>query len=115
MKDTQTETGAAPSNAAGITLESLMNLTRKERFDLIQSYHEAAWACHVVLMMTGDMPPMSPAAFKSACYRYAHGNAVAARIAHDYLTCGKDVKLPVVPPEWYRAMEEAQDTRNTPE
>ena len=108
MKDTQTETGAASSDACGITLSSLMNLTHKERRDLLQAYHEAAYVCHIVTMMS-IMPPMSPAAFKDACDRFSHGNNVAARIAHDYLTLGKDVKLPVVPPEWYRAVEEAQD------
>mgnify|MGYP003590310512 CR=1 FL=1 len=110
MKDTQTETGAAPSDACGITLSSLMNLTHKERRDVVEAYHDAAWACHIVMMMSSTLPPMSPAAFKNACDRFSHGNNGAARIAHDYLTLGKDIKLPVVPPEWYRAVEEAQDT-----
>ena len=44
---------------------------------------------------------------KSTCNRYAHGNDVAARIAHDYFVLGKDTKLPIVPPEWYRTMEDA--------
>ena len=99
MKDT-------PSDACGITLSSLMNLTHKERRGMIEAYHEAVWVCHIVMMMS-NMPPMPPVEFKNYCIRYSHGNLVAARIAHDYLTCGKDVKLPVVPPEWYRAMEEA--------
>ena len=36
------------------------------------------------------------------------GNKVAARIAHEYLTLGKDVKLPIVPPEWLLAVKNAQ-------
>ena len=100
------DAGIKSDAGIAVTLGSLMNLTRQERHALIQAYHEAAWACHVVFMMDNS-PSMSPEAFKSACDRYAHGNDVAARIAHDYLVLGKDTKLPIVPPEWYRAMEDA--------
>ena len=107
MKQTHTETGAATSRSAAVTLDSLMNLTHKERCDLVQAYHEAVWACHIVAMMS-DRSPMSPADFKAACDRYSHGNKAAARIAHDYLTLGNDVQLPIVPADWYRAVENAQ-------
>lgn len=110
MQNTQT----APSDAAGITLDSFMSLTYAERRDMMQAYHEAAWACHIVMMMS-DKPPMSPAAFDDTCNRYSHGNEVAARIAKYWLTLGKDAKLPIVPPEWYKAVENAlyaQDVRD---
>lgn len=110
--------GAAPSDAAGsnvgITLDSFMSLTYEERRDMMQAYHEAAWACHIVMMMS-NKPPMSPEAFDDTCNRYSHGNRVAARIAKYYLTLGKDAKLPIVPPEWYKVVENAlyaQETRD---
>ena len=115
----QSETGAAPSDAVGITvgitLDSFMSLTYAERRDMMQAYHEAAWACHIVMMMMSDKPPMSTEAFDDTCNRYSCGNTVAARIAKYWLTLGKDVKLPIVPPEWYKAVENAlyaQDARD---
>ena len=110
MQNTQT----APNDAAGITLDSFMSLTYEERRALMQSWHAAAGACHIVMMIS-DKPPMSPHALQDNCRRYSHGNEVAARIAYDYLTLGKDVKLPSVPPEWYQAVESAlyaQETRD---
>ena len=101
MNDTQNETGAATSSDAGLTLSSIMSLTHEERRDLMQAYHEAAWACHIVTMAS------------TPCDRYSHGNNTAARIAQYYLTLGKDVKLPVVPPEWYRAVQDALYTQKT--
>ena len=112
MKDIQTETGAATSSDAGLTLSSFKSLTHKERRDLMEAYHEAAWACHIVTMAS-TLPPMPPAEFNDACDRYSHGNNTAARIAQYYLTLGKDVKLPVVPPEWYRAVQDALYTQKT--
>ena len=108
MQNPQVETGAAPSDACCLTLESFMSLTHQERRDMLQALHEATWACHVVMMMMNSAPPMSPAILKNTCDRYAHGNKAAARIAHDYLTLGKDVKLPIVPPEWLQAVKNAQ-------
>ena len=102
MQDTKT----APSDAAGITLDSFMSLTYAERRALMQSWHAAAGACHIVMMIS-DKPPMPPHALQDNCRRYSHGNEVAARIAYDYLTLGKDVKLPSVPPEWYQAVKDA--------
>lgn len=114
MQQPQNETGAATSSDAGITLSAFMNLTHEERRDLLQAYHEAARVCHIVMMMS-KMPPMSPVAFENYCILYSHGNMGAARIAHDYLTLGKDVEMPRVPVGWYRAVENAQSAKNVPE
>ena len=115
MKDTQTKTGAAPSNAAGITLSSFMNLTHEERRDLLQAYHEAIRVCNIVMMASTLHPTMGAADSKHYCIRYSQGDMVAAKIAHDYLAYGDSTLLPSVPPEWYRAVADAQDARNTHE
>lgn len=64
-----------------------MKLTHQERLDMVHALQNAAWAGRIVMRQN---------------------NKAAARIAYEYLAHGKDVKLPIVPPEWIQAVKDAQ-------
>ena len=94
-------------NTCGISIESFMKLTHQERLDMVHALQNAAWAGRIV-MRVSTMRSMSPAALKNTCDYWSQNNKAAARIAYEYLAHGKDVKLPIVPPEWIQAVKDAQ-------